>query len=64
MLWKFVVLHRDSDGFVLENPLAWCDVRIHDTRLLVLLDGDANNDGCRRVCRSQFMRTCTGAECS
>ncbi len=41
---KFAVLHRDAAGFVLEHPLAWCDVRIHDTRLLVLLDGPAEND--------------------
>ncbi|MFR9752287.1 SagB family peptide dehydrogenase [Nocardia sp. 004] len=45
-LSKFAVLHRDSDGFVLEHPLAWCDLRIHDPRLLALLDGvgaaDAN----------------------
>lgn len=40
-LSKFAVLHRDSEGFVLEHPLAWCDVRIHDSRLLVLLDGPA-----------------------
>jgi SagB-type dehydrogenase family enzyme len=38
-LSKFAVLHRDSEGFVLEHPLAWCDVRIHDSRLLALLDG-------------------------
>jgi SagB-type dehydrogenase family enzyme len=41
VLSKFAVLHRDSDGFVLEHPLAWCDLRIHDARLLVLLDGQA-----------------------
>ncbi|MEU7142876.1 SagB family peptide dehydrogenase [Nocardia sp. NPDC046473] len=38
-LSKFAVLHRDSDGFMLEHPLSWCDVRIHDPRLLSLLDG-------------------------
>jgi SagB-type dehydrogenase family enzyme len=38
-LSKFAVLHRDSEGFVLEQPRAWCDLRIHDSRLLVLLDG-------------------------
>ena len=38
VLSKFAVLHRDSDGFLLEHPLAWCDVRIHDPHLLVLLD--------------------------
>ncbi|MCV7199485.1 SagB family peptide dehydrogenase [Mycobacterium angelicum] len=39
MLSKFAVLHRDSDDFVLEHPLAWCDLRIHDSQLLTLLDG-------------------------
>lgn len=43
-LSQFAVLHRDSEGFVLEHPLAWCDVRIHDSRLLVLLDGPAADD--------------------
>ncbi|SUE30745.1 SagB-type dehydrogenase domain [Nocardia farcinica] len=45
-LSKFAVLHRDSEGFVLEHPRSWCDLRIHDPRLLALLDGlgaaDAN----------------------
>lgn len=36
---KFAVLHRDSEGFILEHPLAWCDLCIYDPRLLVLLDG-------------------------
>ena len=36
---KFAILHRDSEGFVLEHPMAWCDVRIHDPRLLVLFAG-------------------------
>ncbi len=39
MLSKFTVLHRDAEGFVLEHPLSWCDIRIHDARLLPLLDG-------------------------
>ncbi len=39
ILSKFAVLHRDSESFVLEHPLSWCDVRIHDPNLLVLLDG-------------------------
>ncbi|MCV7076780.1 SagB family peptide dehydrogenase [Mycobacterium szulgai] len=38
-LSKFAVLHKDSDDFVLEHPLAWCDLRIHDSQLLALLDG-------------------------
>lgn len=36
---KFAVLHSDSEGLVLENPLGWCDVRIHQPRLLPLLGG-------------------------
>jgi SagB-type dehydrogenase family enzyme len=40
-LSKFAVLHRDSEGFVVEHPLSWCDLRIHDSRLLALLDGPA-----------------------
>ncbi|BBX97155.1 SagB family peptide dehydrogenase [Mycobacterium lacus] len=44
VLSKFAVLHRDSESFVLEHPRAWCDVRIYDPRLLVLLDG-ATEDG-------------------
>lgn len=43
-LSKFAVLHRDSNGFVLEHPLAWCDLRIHDLRLLTLLDHPAAAD--------------------
>jgi SagB-type dehydrogenase family enzyme len=39
VLSKFAVLHRDSAGFILEHPLAWCDLRIHDSHLLVVLDG-------------------------
>nr|VTP04423.1 Nitroreductase family protein [Mycobacterium riyadhense] len=41
-LSKFAVLHRDSGGLVLEHPLGWCDIRIHDSRLLVLLDRPAS----------------------
>lgn len=43
-LSKFAVLHRDSAGFMLEHPLAWCDLRLHDSRLLVLLDEPARDD--------------------
>ena len=43
-LSKFAVLHRDSEGFVLEHPMSWCDVRIHDARLLPLLDGCESTD--------------------
>ena len=44
VLSKFAVLHRDSEGIVLEHPLSWCDVRIHDARLLALLDGSTSTD--------------------
>jgi hypothetical protein len=44
VLSKFAVLHRDSEGFVVEHPLAWCDLRIHDSRLLILLDGPDDAD--------------------
>jgi SagB-type dehydrogenase family enzyme len=38
VLSKFAVLHRDTDGFVIEHPLSWCDIAVHDARLLALLD--------------------------
>lgn len=37
VLSKYAVLHRDSEGFVLEHPLTWCDLRIHDARVLAVL---------------------------
>jgi len=43
-LSKFAVLHRDSGGFVLEHPRSWCTLRIHDPRLLALLDGLGSAD--------------------
>lgn len=43
-LSKFAVLHRDSTGLVLEHPLGWCDLRIHDPSLLALLDGPVPAD--------------------
>lgn len=56
VLSKFAVLHRDSEGLVLEHPLAWCDLRIHDARLLVLLDGPGENDpGLPAAVASQFV---------
>lgn len=39
VLSKFAVMHRDSEGLVLEHPTSWCDVRIHDPRLLALAAG-------------------------
>ncbi|GAB3207226.1 SagB family peptide dehydrogenase [Nocardia tengchongensis] len=38
-LSKFTVIHRDSEGLVLEHPASWCDLRIHDPRLLALAAG-------------------------
>jgi SagB-type dehydrogenase family enzyme len=55
-LSKFAVLHRDSKGFILEHPLAWCDLRIHDPGLLVLLDGPGqDNQGFSAAVASQFI---------
>ncbi|WP_293010492.1 SagB family peptide dehydrogenase [Mycobacterium sp.] len=36
---KFAVLQRNLDAFLLQHPLSWCDLQIHDTQLLVVLDG-------------------------
>ncbi|GAB4583145.1 SagB family peptide dehydrogenase [Nocardia sp. IFM 10818] len=41
VLSKFTVIHRDSEGLVLEHPTSWCDLRIHDPRLLALAAGSA-----------------------
>ncbi|MEU1206842.1 SagB family peptide dehydrogenase [Nocardia sp. NPDC005825] len=38
-LSKFTVIHRDSEGLVLEHPASWCDLRVHDPRLLALAGG-------------------------
>ncbi|MFP1153710.1 SagB family peptide dehydrogenase [Mycobacterium sherrisii] len=54
---KFAVLHRDSAGFVLEHPLGWCDVRIHDANLLALLDGSIpDRHGVTGAVAAQFLR--------
>ncbi len=56
ILSKFAVLHRDSESFVLEHPLSWCDVRIHDPRLLALLDGpEADGSAVPAAVASQFV---------
>jgi SagB-type dehydrogenase family enzyme len=55
-LSKFAVLHRDSEGFILEHPLAWCDIRIHDPGLLILLDGPGqDNHGLPAAVAAQFI---------
>lgn len=38
-LSKFTIMRRDADGFVLEHPLSWCDLRIADPRILAVLGG-------------------------
>ncbi|WP_245547026.1 SagB family peptide dehydrogenase [Nocardia brevicatena] len=43
-LSKFAVLHREAGGFVLEHPLSWCDIHIHDPRVLALLGGQEPNE--------------------
>lgn len=56
VLSKFAVLHRDSEGFVIEHPLGWCDVRIDDPRLLGLLDRPASDgSGLPTAVASQFV---------
>ncbi|OBJ90336.1 SagB family peptide dehydrogenase [Mycobacterium asiaticum] len=56
-LSKFAVLHRDREGFVLEHPLGWCDVRIHDSDLLALLDGSIESGtGSPPVVASHFLQ--------
>jgi SagB-type dehydrogenase family enzyme len=54
-LSKFAVLHRDSEGLVLEHPLSWCDVRIHDPDLLVLLDRPERDNEDVPAAASQFI---------
>ncbi|TDP39738.1 SagB family peptide dehydrogenase [Nocardia ignorata] len=55
-LSKFAVLHRDAQGFVLEHPRSWCDLRIHDPRLLALLDGPLAADSpVAAAVKTQFM---------
>lgn len=55
VLSKFAVLHRDSEGFVLEHPLGWCDLRIHDSRLLALLDGTTADSSLPVAVASRFL---------
>lgn len=55
VLSKFAVLHRDSSGFVLEHPLGWCDIRIHDPCLLALLDPSAPASDLPAAVASRFV---------
>ncbi|GAB2669354.1 hypothetical protein [Nocardia goodfellowii] len=43
-LSTYATLRRDSVSFLLEHPKAWCELRIHDPRLLALLDGPGAAD--------------------
>ncbi|WP_194817320.1 hypothetical protein [Nocardia sp. XZ_19_385] len=43
-LSAYATLRRDSVSFLLEHPKAWCELRIHDPRLLALLDGPGAAD--------------------
>jgi SagB-type dehydrogenase family enzyme len=55
-LSKFAVLRRDSTSLVVEHPLSWCDLRIHDSRLLVLIDGPRpDGSGLPAAIASQFV---------
>lgn len=36
---RLAVVHRDDDGFVIESPRSWCDVRVHDPAVLGYLAG-------------------------
>ena len=36
-LSRFALLRRDDGGMVLESPLAWCDLRVHDPMVLAML---------------------------
>jgi SagB-type dehydrogenase family enzyme len=39
VLSRFALLHRDGGEFVLESPRSWCQLRIHDPRVVALLGG-------------------------
>ncbi|TLG03826.1 SagB/ThcOx family dehydrogenase [Nocardia cyriacigeorgica] len=49
VLSKFAVLHRDREGFLLEHPMSWGDLRVHDPRLLAALDGPGATGVAREV---------------
>lgn len=55
VLSKFAVLHRDSTGFRLEHPLAWCDLLIHDAGLLPLLDARVVDSGFPTAIAAHFV---------
>jgi SagB-type dehydrogenase family enzyme len=46
VLSKFVVIHRSDGSCVAEHPMSWCDIEIHDGRVLSVLTGlSVNSDG-------------------
>lgn len=38
-LSKFAVIHRNDDRCVAEHPMSWCDIEIHDGRVLAAIAG-------------------------
>jgi SagB-type dehydrogenase family enzyme len=42
LLSKFVVIHRSEGRCVAEHPMSWCDIKIHDGRVLSVLTGFAD----------------------
>ncbi|WP_307829909.1 SagB family peptide dehydrogenase [Antrihabitans stalagmiti] len=41
-LSKFTIMRRDKNNIVAENPLSWCDIDIHDPRVLEVVSGLAS----------------------
>ncbi len=41
LLSRFVVIRRDGDALLVESPLSWCEVRLHDPAALGLAAEDA-----------------------
>src|SRR2546421_1602029 len=39
LLSRFAVLRRHGSGIVVESPRAWCDLRVHDPSVLVVIGG-------------------------
>lgn len=51
LLSRFALLRRHGSGIVVESPRAWCDVRVHDSSVLVVL-GELATSGSAAVVRS------------
>ncbi len=43
-LSKFAIMRRHKGTFVLEHPMSWCDIDIHDGRIVGLATGLATDD--------------------